>query len=95
MIFDILVDVPIGSEDVLVSHIEQVGGDVIRDPKDPDELFYTEPDEENDFDLGGWAVVRVRNVDPEAYSRELERRVFGLRVVGSYERKVMSDAHTA
>jgi hypothetical protein len=85
LIHDILVAVPIGSEDVL-EHQAQVLGNarVIHNPDDPEELFYTPASDDDD---GGWAVVRVRNAsDPQAVARELQRRVMGLRIVGVYKR---------
>lgn len=76
VIHDLVVDTL--DEDVLESALVVLGGArLIRDPEDPEEPFLTED---------GYLVVRLRNQDPVAYAREVQRRVLGLRVVGVFDR---------
>ncbi len=65
-------------EDVLQNVLQNLGGRIIMDKKNEGEPFLT---------ADGYLVVRVRgDRDVTAYARELQRRVLGLRVVGTFDR---------
>lgn len=77
LIHDLVVDTL--DEDVLEDALRVLGkGRLVRDKKEPDEPWLTED---------GYVVVRLKDVeDPQLFAREIQRRVWGLRVVGLYER---------
>lgn len=77
MIYDIVVDTLF--EENLLGTIQTLGiGRLIMDPKDP-EFPYLTPEE-------GYLIVRIKDQDPVAYSRELERRTSDMRIVKVVER---------
>jgi len=79
-IWDLVVDTL--HDDVLEATVATLGaGRVLRDPKDPDEPLLIGEE--------GFLVVRIWGRDPVAYAREVQRRVWGLRVVSTFERKAI------
>jgi hypothetical protein len=77
MIHDVVLDTLF--EENLIATLENLGqGRLIMDRENPEEPFLT--DEE------GYLIVRLKNGDPIAFSRELERRTAGLRIVTVVDR---------
>lgn len=64
-------------EELIQAALKPLGGRLVMDPEEPEEPFLT-PD--------GYLVVRIKNQDPVQFSRELERRVSNMRLVGTYDR---------
>jgi hypothetical protein len=59
-------------------------GRLVMDKDDPEEPFLT-PEE-------GYLIVRIKDQDPVAFSRELEKRVSQMRIVTVVDRPVRSAA---
>ena len=77
MIYDVIVDTLF--EENLQGALQTIGaGRLIPDKDDPEEPFLLGDD--------GYLVVRIKDRDPHAYARELERRVSQMRVVAVVDR---------
>lgn len=76
MIHDVIIDTLF--EENVIGALQTVGGRLIMDKDDPEEPFLLGED--------AYLVVRIKDLDPIAYARELERRVSNMRIVKIVER---------